>query len=83
MPAKKVAVVPLDQTTITLREHRGTAMFGPVGPRKRGARGVQAITAVSLDEEGVVLGVLFQTRWLRNEVKSPRLGIKRCVRCPN
>lgn len=72
MPAKKVAVVPLDQTTITLREHRGTAMFGPVGPRKRGARGVQAITAVSLDEEGVVLGVLFQTRWLRDEVKSPR-----------
>lgn len=71
LPGGKVAIIPLDQTTIALPEHSGTKMFGSVGCRRSGARGVHAITALSLDEEGVVLGVLCQTRWLRSETVSP------------
>jgi len=69
---KTPTIVPIDQTSIKLDEQRKTMNFGSVGNRKTDARGVHVMTAVTLDAEGVVQGVLFQRRWLRSEEPSPR-----------
>jgi hypothetical protein len=66
-----IAVVPIDQTSISLKEHRWTRKFGSVGRRTLGARGVQAMTALGLDLAGATLGVLGQEAWLRSEAASP------------
>lgn len=66
-----VTIIPVDETSINLPEHRRTEKFGSVGTRSSGARGVHVMTAVALDHEGVVLGVLHQDRWLRSEEVAP------------
>jgi hypothetical protein len=66
-----VTVVPIDQTSIKLAEQRKTENFGSVGTRSSGARGVQVMTALALDGEGVILGVLHQDRWLRSDERTP------------
>ncbi|MDC0666866.1 IS4 family transposase [Nannocystis radixulma] len=77
LAAEPVAIVPVDQTSIKLREQRKTDRFGSVGTRTSRARGVHLMTALALDPEGVVLGVLHQERWLRSETPTPP---RRCGR---
>ena len=71
MSDSAVSIVTVDQTSIKLPEQRKTHNFGSVGTRSSGARGVQVMTALALDVDGVPLGVLYQDRWLRNEVPTP------------
>lgn len=68
---QEVAVIPVDQTSIMLREHRGTERMGSVGTRSSKARGVHAMVALGLDPEGVTLGVLGMVPWLRSEEPTP------------
>jgi len=72
-----LTIIPIDQSSILLSEQRRTTNFGSVGTRASHARGVHIMTALALDNAGVVLGVLFQDRWLRSEVRTRPLGSER------
>jgi hypothetical protein len=71
LAVQEVAVIPVDQTEVNLHEHHSTDNFGSVGTRDCGARGVHAMAALGLDEDGVTLGVLGLVPWLRSETLSP------------
>lgn len=71
LAGQKIALIPVDQTEFNLQEHHSTDSFGSVGTRGCGARGVHAMVALGLDEDGVTLGVLGLVPWLRSETRSP------------
>lgn len=64
-------LVPVDKTSIQLSDREGVRNFGSVGNRRYKKRGVQVITALSLDAQGAPLGVLHQEMWARGETRSP------------
>ena len=71
LASTSMTIVPVDQTSVKLPEQRKTQNFGSVGTRSSRARGVHLMTALALDDAGVVLGVLCQDRWLRSDVPTP------------
>lgn len=68
---QEVAIIPVDQTSIKLREHRNTERMGSVGTRSSKARGVHAMVGLGLDPEGVTMGVLGMVPWVRSEEPTP------------
>ncbi len=71
LASSAISIIPVDQTSIKLPEQRKTTNFGSVGTRSSGARGIQMMTALALDNDGVVAGVLYQYRWLRSDERTP------------
>src|SRR5262252_1640552 len=57
--------VPIDATSLTLTDGARAKGFGAVGSWRQGSRGVQVVTALSLDEKGVPLGIAAQEMWVR------------------
>lgn len=59
--------VVIDGSTVRLTDRAGTKDYGAVGSFAHGARGIQVITALALDSDGVPIGVSALTWWNRLE----------------
>jgi hypothetical protein len=68
--------VPIDGSSLSLRDSKGIRGLGGVGAWKDYGRGLQVITALALDAQGVTIGVCAQSWWARNQ-PSPK---RRCSR---
>lgn len=58
-------VVPIDQTSLSLASATGDDSFGPVGTTRTTARGMEAMSAIAVDPQGVLLGVAGQVLFVR------------------
>jgi hypothetical protein len=61
-------LVPIDGSSLTLKDQSGAKGFGSVGARSKGSTGMKVITALALRMTGAALGVLSQAWWARTEV---------------
>lgn len=68
----RLIYVPVDQTSLSLVDRTGRRELGRVGSDAYGARGLQAMTALAVDDRGDVLGVLEQRWWARDGEKRAR-----------
>jgi hypothetical protein len=68
--------VPVDGTSLSLRDSKGIRGVGGVGPWKDHGRGLQVVTALAVDPQGTPIGVCAQTWWARQQV----VGLRRCSR---
>jgi len=57
--------VPVDGTSLNFAQVPDTCHLGPVGSRRKGARGLQVMSAIALSPEGVPLGLVGQKLWVR------------------
>jgi hypothetical protein len=64
--------VPVDATGLTFADTHGRKGLGPIGTRHQGARGLQAMTALVVDDSGTTLGICAQRYWRRSEKASPK-----------
>lgn len=69
--ASTTVFVPVDATGLTFADTHGRKGLGPIGTRYQGARGLQAMTALVVDDSGTTLGVCAQRYWRRSERASP------------
>src|SRR2546425_1196215 len=60
-----IVFVPVDGSSLTVSDESHTKEVGAIGARNRGARGVQAMTALAVSSDGAPIGVCSQTLWLR------------------
>ncbi len=58
-------IVPVDGSSLTLRDETGKKDVGGVGAWDKGARGVQTMTALAVSPGGSTLGVCAQRMWIR------------------
>jgi hypothetical protein len=63
--------VAVDGTALSFADTHGRKGLGPIGTRNRGARGLQAMTALVVDDSGTTLGVCAQRYWKRSDIASP------------
>jgi hypothetical protein len=59
-------IVPVDGSSLTLRDETGKKDVGGVGSWRKGARGVQTMTALAVSPSGSTLGVCAQRMWIRS-----------------
>lgn len=57
--------VPVDGSSLTLTDRALSKDFGEVGAKKKGARGLQVVSAIGVDPKGVPLGIAAMTYWVR------------------
>jgi Transposase DNA-binding/Transposase DDE domain len=69
-------VVPIDGSSLNLRDPAGRRGLGPVGTRSAGALGVLVMTALALDPQGTPLGLLDQHYWTRS-LSPPKRATRR------
>ena len=60
-------VVPVDGTSLKLRDWKRKKDFGSIGARDKGARGLKVVHAYGLTTDGTPLGFLDQQWWTRSE----------------
>ena len=58
-------VVPIDQTSLALPSATGDDNFGPIGTTETTSRGMEAMSAIAVDAQGVLLGVAGQKLFVR------------------
>jgi len=68
---RSTVFVPVDATGLTFADTHGRKGLGPIGSRHQGARGLQAMTALVVDDSGTTLGIGAQRYWTRAEKASP------------
>jgi hypothetical protein len=68
----RLIYVPVDQTSLNLSDRAERRELGRVGTDEYGARGLQVMTALAVDDGGDVVGVLEQRWWARGEKKRVR-----------
>lgn len=68
--------VPVDGTSLSLRDSKGIRGVGGVGAWKDFGRGLHVVTALAVDRQGTPIGVCAQTWWARQQV----MGLRRCSR---
>jgi len=71
------AFVAVDGSSITLTDSAKSKDFGSVGSLCKGARGLKVISSLACNPEGVPLGLLSQTWWVRTQAKSQSKKEKR------
>src|ERR1700682_249249 len=59
--------VPIDGSSLSLRDPKGIRGLGGVGAWEDYGRGVQVITALALDAQGTAIGVCAQRWWARTQ----------------
>lgn len=62
--------VPIDATSLTVTDEKKTKDLGAVGTWSQGARGVHAMTAFAVAEDGRPLGICGQRMWVRQQRSS-------------
>ncbi len=65
--ATKVAIVPVDATSLRINDETGRKGLGAIGSWKSGARGVHVMSALAVTTEGAPLGVSAQSYWVREQ----------------
>jgi hypothetical protein len=68
---EKLAIVPVDATSLLITDETGRKGLGAVGSWKSGARGVHVMSALAVTSDGSPLGVCAQSYWVR-EARSKR-----------
>jgi hypothetical protein len=77
---EKLAIVPVDATSLHLTDQTGRRGLGAVGSCKQGARGVHAMSSLILTSDGAPLGLGSQSYWLREQrSKRPEKGLSKDV----
>jgi hypothetical protein len=76
---ERLIYVPLDGSSLTLSDRAGRRELGRVGNSVRQNRGLQVMTALGVNSEGVTIGVLDQQFWAR--VKAPKKRRERDRKC--
>ncbi len=71
--------IPIDQSTLTLRDAQGRRRVGPVGALASGARGLECMTAIAVSPTGSPLGIAAQSFWARDELPPEKRSEKRSV----
>ena len=71
-------LVPLDGSSLSLRDTNQCKGFGDVGPRVAGGVGLKVVTAIALRPNGQPIGVLAQEWWARKE-KAPKKSTTRSL----
>ena len=61
-----LVLVPVDGSSWTFTDTKGTKGLGRIGSHTHGALGLKVMTAYALDPQGVPLGVLAQSFWTRS-----------------
>ena len=81
---QRLVVVPMDESSLSLPDPRGTRGFGPVGTHHKMTTGMHVISALAVDRDGTPLGLLDQQWWVRSKVRVPdhKGGSKRDPRPP-
>lgn len=69
--------LPVDQSTLTLRDAAGRRQLGPIGARSSGARGLECMSAIAVSPRGVPLGIAAQIFWARDEHAAAKRSEKR------
>ncbi len=72
-----VIYVPIDKTTLTLTDRSGRRELGRVGTRWP-TRGLHVMTALGVDAEGTVVGVLDQRWWAQRALKRNKKQRTKC-----
>ena len=81
---ERVIVVPVDETSLCLRDPEGQRGFGPVGSYHRMATGIQVMSALAVKRDGSTIGLLDQEWWVRGwgRIRRPKGGSKADPRPP-
>jgi Transposase DNA-binding/Transposase DDE domain len=69
--AFSTVIVPIDGCSWSFTDWKRRKGLGPIGSRAQGAQGVKAMTAYALACDGVPLGVLAQSLWVRSQTPNP------------
>jgi hypothetical protein len=75
--AHGLVIAPVDGSSWSFTDHGHRKGLGPIGTRCQGAQGVKAMTVYALSPEGVPLGVLAQSLWVRLPEANPIEHAKR------
>ena len=75
--SEKTVVVPMDGSSLNLRDPSRRRGLGPVGARASGAQGVLVMTSLAVDMKGATLGVLDQHYWTRSQGASLKSQVRR------
>jgi len=70
-------IAPIDGSSWSFADHGRSKGLGPIGSRTQGAQGVKVMTAYALTREGIPLGVLAQSLWVRSDEPNPIEHAKR------
>ena len=71
------AIVPMDGSSLNLRDPSRRRGLGPVGSRQMGAQGVLVMSALALNPQGTPLGLLDQHYWTRSPLPPKRVARQR------
>jgi hypothetical protein len=63
--AHELVFVPVDGTSLHVTDAKRAKGLGSIGARKKGARGVQVMTAFAVDYAGAPVGIAAQQMWVR------------------
>ena len=75
--AHELIIAPIDGSSWCFTDHARKKGLGPIGTRSQGAQGVKVMTAYALTPQGVPLGVLAQSLWVRSPQPHPTEHAKR------
>lgn len=62
---KEHVFVPVDASSLNLRDPNGTRGMGTIGTHGKGAQGLHVMSAIAVDTDGVSLGMCGQRYWVR------------------
>jgi hypothetical protein len=69
--------VAVDQTTLSVTDHKRSKGLGPAGDGKSAKRGAEVMSALAVTPQGVPMGLLAQCWWRRSDKPSPDHGCDR------
>lgn len=69
-------IVPIDGTSLRVRDSRDLRGLGPLSSLTDKARGIQALHAIAVAPTGETLGILGREFWIRSRVVTPPSGFK-------
>ncbi len=81
--AGKPTYVALDGSSLSLTERTATRELGGVGQWRARGRGLQVVSALAMDSDGVPVGICGQKFWAREAPKTKRLKHHRSMRTEN
>jgi hypothetical protein len=64
---EKIVIVPIDGSSLNLKDPGNARGLGKVGTWSKGAHGLIVMTALALDLDGAAIGVVGQHMWTRTE----------------
>ena len=69
--------VPVDKSTLSLKDWSGTKGFGMIGDSEARATGINVLTALAVAEDGIPQGIAHQRFWLRPRQSRQSKSVRR------